>query len=127
MTKRVLAIDDEELVREVIQGCLEDIGGWEVLLAGSGSEGLAIAQSESLDAILLDVSMPGMDGIETFQKLQENFSTKEIPVILLTAKVQPTDKARFSQLGISGAIAKPFDPIALTDQVAEVLGWSSNG
>ena len=69
LTKRILVIDDEELIQEVIQGSLEDVGGWEVLLARSGREGLLIAASQRLDAILLDVSMPEMDGVETLQKL----------------------------------------------------------
>jgi len=116
-------IDDEDVVQEVIQGCLEDVGGWETLLAGSGSLGLRIATDELPDAILLDVSMPDMDGVETFQKLQENPETKDIPVVLLTAKIQPTDQAHFSQLGIVGVIAKPFDPMTLAGQVAEMLGW----
>jgi CheY-like chemotaxis protein len=67
--------------------------------------------------------MPDMDGVETFQKLQENPETKDIPVVLLTAKIQPTDQAHFSQLGIVGVIAKPFDPMTLAGQVAEMLGW----
>jgi len=122
-TKQVLVIDDEEAVQEVIQGCLEDVGGWETLKAGSGREGLYLAISEHPDAILLDVSMPEMDGVETFRQLQENPLTQSIPVILLTAKVQPADQARFARLGIAGVIAKPFNPITSADQVAEVLGW----
>jgi CheY-like chemotaxis protein len=120
-TKRILVIDDEELLQEVIQASLEDVGGWEVLLASSGMEGISIALSEPLDGILLDVSMPVMDGIETFKKLQEDSNTQTIPVIFLTAKVQPADKARFSELGIAGVIAKPFDPMTLTEQVATLL------
>lgn len=122
-TKRILVIDDEELIQEVIQGSLEDVGGWEVLLAGSGSEGLLIAASESLDAILIDVSMPQMDGVETLLLLRSQPTTQTIPVIFLTAKVQPADKAKFSQLGIAGMIAKPFDPMTLTAEVAEIMGW----
>lgn len=123
VAKRILVIDDEELVQEVIQASLEEVGGWTVLLADSGTQGLAIAASQTCDAILLDVSMPGMNGIETFQKLQENCTTQAIPVIFLTAKVQPEDKARFFELTIAGIITKPFDPMTLTDQVAEILGW----
>jgi two-component system, OmpR family, alkaline phosphatase synthesis response regulator PhoP len=121
--KRILVIDDEDVVQEVIQGCLEDVAGWVTLLAESGRDGLRIAAAELPDAILLDVSMPDMDGVETVQKLQSNAVTKDIPVVLLTAKVQPTDQARFSQLGIVGVIAKPFDPMLLADQLAEMLGW----
>ncbi|MCP2728714.1 response regulator [Limnofasciculus baicalensis] len=122
-TKRVLVIDDEEAIQEVIQGCLEDVGEWETLLAGSGSEGIRLATDEAPDAILLDVSMPEIDGVETFRKLQDHPITKNIPVILLTAKVQPADRIRFAELGIAGVIAKPFNPMTLVELVAEILGW----
>jgi CheY-like chemotaxis protein len=121
--KRVLVIDDEELIQEVIQASLEDIGEWSVLLASSGSEGLTVAASQSPDVILLDVSMPVMNGIETLKKLRDNSTTQEIPVIFLTAKVQPTDKAIFSQLDVAGLIAKPFEVMTLAQQVAKILGW----
>jgi CheY-like chemotaxis protein len=121
--KQILVIDDEEVIQEVVQGCLEDLGGWETLLASFGAEGLRIAATELPDAILLDVSMPDMDGVETVQKLRSDPVTQNIPVILLTAKVQPADQARFSALGVGGVIAKPFDPMALAEQVADLLGW----
>ncbi len=122
-TKRVLVIDDEDVVQEVIQGCLEDVVGWETLMASSGSEGLRLAAIEQPDAILLDVSMPDMDGVETFQQLLDNIATRNIPVLFLTAKIQPADQARFTELGIVGVIAKPFDPMTLAAQVAAELGW----
>jgi CheY-like chemotaxis protein len=67
--------------------------------------------------------MPEMDGIATFQQLQANSVTNHIPVILLTAKVQSADQRRFAELGLTATIAKPFDPMELADQVAEILGW----
>jgi CheY-like chemotaxis protein len=122
--KRILVIDDEDDIREVAQLCLETVGNWEVLTACSGSEGLAKAEAEQPDAILLDVMMPEMDGLATFQKLQANSVTAHIPVILLTAKVQSTDRQRFAELGLTAMIAKPFNPLNLASQVAEALGWS---
>jgi two-component system, OmpR family, alkaline phosphatase synthesis response regulator PhoP len=122
-TRRILVIDDEEAIQEIIQACLEDLGGWDILVAGSGRQGLLIAAYEPLDGILLDVSMPEMNGFETLQKLQENPTTQKIPVTLLTARVQPEDKEQFAQLGIAGLILKPFDPLTLVEQVAEVFGW----
>jgi CheY-like chemotaxis protein len=123
MNKRILAIDDEEVIQIVIQECLEELAQWEVLTASSGSEGIEIARSQILDAILLDISMSGMDGITTFQKLQEDPISRAIPVILLTAKVQFDEQAQFSQLAIAGIITKPFDPMTLTEQIAEMLAW----
>ncbi|MEW5859095.1 MAG: response regulator [Cyanobacteriota bacterium] len=122
-TKRILVIDDEEDIREVAQLSLEMAANWDVLTASSGREGLAKAEVEQLDAILLDVMMPDWDGVTTFQQLQANPATQHIPVLLLTAKMQAADKRRFAQLGVTAAIAKPFDPMTLADQVAKSLGW----
>jgi CheY-like chemotaxis protein len=124
MTKRILVIDNEEYIREVAQICLETVTSWTVITAGSGQEGLLKAEAEQPDAILLDVMMPDMDGIATFEKLQENPATAKIPVILLTAKVQASDRRRYAELGMAAAIAKPFNPLQLATQIAEAVGWS---
>ncbi|MBV8886660.1 MAG: response regulator [Chroococcidiopsidaceae cyanobacterium CP_BM_RX_35] len=124
MTKRILIVDDEEAIRELACACLEDLGGWEAIVAASGREGLLKAKLTPLDAILLDVSMPEMDGIHFFAELQANPVIQTIPVILLTAKVLADDRAQFAQMGVAGVIIKPFDPVELSEQVAEILGWS---
>ena len=116
-------IDDEKNLCAVIEACLENLGGWQVLTALSGSEGLKKAQVQQPDAILLDVMMPDIDGLTLFQELQKDGATQAIPVILLTAKVQSVDLAQFSQLGVAGVIAKPFDPLTLAKQVASLLKW----
>ncbi|MBH8556098.1 response regulator [Nostocaceae cyanobacterium CENA357] len=120
-TKQILVIDDEDDIRKLIQTCLEIMGGWQVLTATSGSQGLLLAQSSQPDAILLDVMMPDMDGLKTFQKLQANQITKDIPVILLTARGRNTDQNLFAQLGVRGIINKPFNPQKLANQVAAAL------
>jgi CheY-like chemotaxis protein len=121
--KCVLIVDDEADIREVAQVSLEMMGGWQVLTSNSGRDGLAQAKSSQPDAILLDVMLPDMDGPTTFQNLQADPSTAHIPVIFLTAKIQPADRTRFTNLGVTAVIAKPFDPLTLAHQVAEVLGW----
>jgi CheY-like chemotaxis protein len=100
------------------------VAGWEVMVASSGAQGLARAATYQPDAILLDVMMPGMDGPATFRELQKNPATAHIPVMLLTAKVQATDRSRFADLGVKAVLVKPFDPMALSQQVADILGWS---
>jgi CheY-like chemotaxis protein len=122
--KRILVVDNEPYIQEVAQICLETVAGWQVSTASSGSECLIKAAAEQPDAILLDVMMPDMDGLATYEKLQANQDTKHIPVIFLTAKVQPADRRRYAQLGMKDAIAKPFDPLQLASQVAATLGWS---
>ncbi len=121
----VLVIDDEDHIREVAELSLEAVGGWRVLTASCGRDGVAVAASERPDAILLDVMMPELDGPATVGRLQADARTRDIPVVLLTAKVQPADRQRFAQLGVAAVLAKPFDPMALSGQVSEALGWSA--
>ncbi|MBD3885674.1 response regulator [Phormidium tenue FACHB-886] len=121
MNKRILIIDDEPDIREATQVCLEVVKGWEVLTAGSSNEGLAKAVAEQPDAVLLDVMMPDVDGLATFEQMQANPITRHIPVILLTAKAQPADHRRYTQLEIAAIITKPYDPLTLADQIAKIL------
>ena len=89
--RRILIIDDEDDIREVAALSLEATAGWQILTAASGSEGMAIAATEQPDAILMDVMMPGVDGPTTFREMQQNPKIANIPVLLLTAKVQPQE------------------------------------
>lgn len=68
--------------------------------------------------------MPGLSGLELLKTIQSDPSTQKIPVILLTAKSSPSDRAHFAQLGVAGTIYKPFNPLDLVRQVAQVLGWA---
>ncbi|MBE9137947.1 response regulator [Nodosilinea sp. LEGE 07088] len=125
MSKRILVIDDEQDIRDVVCLCLEEFGGWHTDGAESGCEGLQKAAAEPWDCILLDVSMPDMDGRAVYEHLQAHQGTQSIPVILLTAKVRATDRDRVSTLGVAGLIAKPFDPITLWQKVAQILDWAT--
>jgi CheY-like chemotaxis protein len=69
--------------------------------------------------------MPEMDGPTTFRALRAAPATAEIPVILLTAKAQGSDRSRFLELGVNGVLTKPFDPMTLGSQVAQTLGWAA--
>jgi CheY-like chemotaxis protein len=124
MSRKILLVDDEDDIREVAQMSLEMTAGWEVIAAPSGAEALRLAQSERPDAILLDVMMPGMDGPATARELKSRPETADIPIVLLTAKVQAADRRRFDDLGVAGILSKPFDPMTLADEVSGVLGWS---
>jgi two-component system, OmpR family, alkaline phosphatase synthesis response regulator PhoP len=120
----ILIVDDEYDIRSVAELALQSVGGWQVTTAASGSEGLTKAEQNSPDAILLDVMMPEMDGIAVFQALKANPMTRSIPVIFLTAKVQPADQRRFYELGVTGVITKPFKAMLLPSQIAQILGWA---
>jgi CheY-like chemotaxis protein len=120
---RILLIDDEDDIREVASLTLEATAGWEVLTASSGAEGIRVALAEKPEAILMDVMMPEMDGPTTFREMQKRPEIAAIPVILLTAKVQGVDQRRFADLGVASVLFKPFDPMTLAQQIAEVLHW----
>jgi CheY-like chemotaxis protein len=121
-TKQILLIDDENSIRLVVQVCLTQLANWTVLTAASSIDGLRQAEEQKPDAILLDLMMPDMDGFTVLKKLKENPKTSDIPVILLTAKLQPT-YVQSDQWKLAGILSKPFDPLTLAGQVAEILNW----
>ena len=120
--KRILVIDDEDDILKLVQTCLEIMGGWQVITARSGREGLSLAQDNQPDAILLDVMMPDEDGLATLKKLQASTITSNIPVILLTAKGRFVEE-RYTQLGVKGILNKPFNPLKLAQQVEAALNY----
>ena len=92
-----------------------------ILRAMSGVEALELVEQKVLpDLILLDVMMPEMDGPDTLAALRKLPETQTTPIIFLTAKVQPDEVARFRELGALGVISKPFEPMALADEVRQV-------
>ncbi|MEN9222708.1 MAG: response regulator [Thermostichus sp. BF3_bins_97] len=123
-SRRILLIDDEPDIVRMIQITITAFVNWQVLVAYNGPEGIHIALTEQPDAILLDVMMPGMDGLETLQKLQGSPQTEQIPVILLTAKVRTPDQSRYADLKVAGFISKPFNATQLPRQIAAYLNWS---
>ena len=121
--KRILFIDDEDDIKTLVQFCLESEAGWSMISVSNGKEGIAIAEQEQPDAILLDAMMPELDGIQTIAKLRENPKTKNIPTIFITAKAQASDRHRFYSAGAKGVINKPFDSLTLASQISGFLGW----
>lgn len=122
-SKKVLIIDDDPDIREVTQLSLEVSRDWQILTATSGQEGVEIAIAEQPHSILLDVMMPGLDGVATFRQLKQHPKTRHIPVIFLTARVQSQERKRYENLGISLVLSKPFDPLLLADAIANTLNW----
>lgn len=121
--KRVLIIDDEEAIQTVVKFGLKMSVGWDVLTANSGPEGIDRAQVEQPDIILLDVMMPEMDGLTTFQHLRHHPQTSTIPIILLTAKAQASEKRIFQKTGVNGVITKPFNSLDLAGEITRILDW----
>lgn len=125
--KHILLIDDEDDIRDVAGISLESFGDWQVSSAAGGREGIAIAIAEQPDVILCDVMMPDLDGPATVTLLQENQATRDIPVVLLTARVHVADRERFAKLGVAGMLPKPFDPVTLSDEVEAVIAGEPAG
>lgn len=118
--KRVLIVDDERDLVETISFRLE-AAGYEVLSAYDGQEGLEKARDEKPDLILLDVMMPKMDGYQVcrFLKFDEDF--KNIPIVMLTARGQESDKNTGAGVGADAYITKPFDSASLLLKIKELL------
>ncbi len=120
--EKILIVDDDEDILAVTELAARAIGKWEVILARSGQEALDEAREAAPDVILLDAMMPGLDGTTTLAKLREDPATAGIPVIFLTAKVQSHEIERYQALGAVGVIPKPFDAMALPDEIRRLVG-----
>ena len=120
-TIRLLHIDDEPDIREIVEISLGLDPAFAIRGCKSGSEGLAVAAEWKPDIILLDVMMPVMDGPATLAGLLENPETASIPVVFMTARAQARELDRFRSLGAVGAIAKPFEPMALAASIRKFL------
>ena len=123
--RQVLIVDDDADIREVARLSLELIGGWTVFVADSGIDAIEQAKLRSPDVILLDMMMPGIDGLETLQRLAAEQSTSHIPVIFLTAMAQTGERQRLEATCARGLIAKPFDPLTLGNTIEAILTATS--
>ncbi len=118
---RVLVIDDEPDVRWLLRVSLERVGH-EVLLAEDGLRGVAMAQRQKPDAIVLDLMMPVMDGYGVLDALGRDQRTSHVPVLVLTAKALPEEEERCVEAGARRFLTKPFDPSDLAEELAGLLG-----
>ncbi|MDC0662987.1 response regulator [Marinobacter sp. SS21] len=118
--KRIMYVEDEPDIRAVAELALSAVGGFEVQLCESGEQALDSAEAFQPDLILLDVMMPRLDGPETLQALRQNPLLAGIPVAFMTAKVQPSEVEAYKALGAIDVIAKPFDPMTLSDTVRAI-------
>lgn len=124
MSRTILIVDDEADVLRLAEISLSKIGGHKVLTAGSGEDCLDVLTQTVPDAIILDVMMPVMDGPATLGRIRDGASTFRIPVVFLTAGGSQAEMDRLRALTVSGVLTKPFDPLTLPRELADVLGWS---
>ena len=123
--KQILLIDSEVNVRAVVQTCLSTLGGWTVFIAQSTQDGLNQAILKQPDLIVLDLSASEpISGIELLEKLKAHPATQSIPIVLLSAEARWLNIQQLQQLGVKGAIVKPFNAVMLPTQIANLLGWT---
>lgn len=122
---RVLVVDDDDGIRDVVDIALNLVGGFDVTCASSGEEALSLLDDHSFDVVVLDVMMPGLDGPSTLRRMRSTFNGSDVPVVFLTAKAQPHERMELQSLGVSGVIVKPFDPLTLADDVRNLARLDS--
>jgi len=118
--KKILAVDDERHIVRLVQVNLER-AGYQVVTAFDGKEALKKVESERPDLIVLDVMMPHMDGFEVLKRLKSDDKTKDVPVVMLTAKAQDADVFRGWASGVDCYLTKPFNPIELLTFVKRIF------
>lgn len=126
MPKKILAVDDEKHIVRLVQVNLER-AGYTVITANDGKEALEKVNEENPDLVVLDVMMPYMDGFEVLQNLRRSPATRDIPVIMLTAKAQDADVFKGWQSGVDCYLTKPFNPMELLSFVKRIFDSMDGG
>lgn len=122
--QHIICIDDDPIVLEITRMCLEKVGGFTVTALESGADIIEKAKFIKPDMVLVDVMMPLMDGPAVLNELQMDPLLKHIPVVFVTARVQPYEVEEYIRLGAKDVIAKPFDPMTLPDQLRAIFDVS---
>lgn len=120
MAYRVLVVDDDPMVTRLVRINLE-LENFEVEEAWDGKTAMRMMRENRPDLLVLDIMMPQMDGWEILKLVREDERLRDLPVVVLTAKVQEKDIARGWRMGADGYIVKPFNPVILADALRKVL------
>ena len=120
---RILYVDDDPDIRTVAVMSLQLQPAFDVRECPGGAMAVPVVRDWRPDVVLLDVMMPEMDGPMTRAALRNDPTTAGIPVIFVTARIQSAELERLLGLGVTGIIAKPFDPMSLAQQVSTLMGW----
>jgi len=117
---KILYVEDQKDIQLVAQYALESIARFELKTCNNGKEALEVIHEFAPDLILLDVMMPVMDGPTTLKNIRKQDRFSNIPIIFMTAKVLPNEVSELLDLGATGVITKPFDPVSLGEQVRDI-------
>lgn len=118
--RHIACVDDDEDVLRVAELTLQMVGGYKVTTFSNGQEALDGLVAVNPDLVLLDVMMPKMDGPTTFKAMKQRPDLKHLPVVFLTAKIQPSERRNYEAMGAAGVLAKPFDPATLPQDVERI-------
>ena len=118
---KVLLIDDEPDIRKVAALSLTRVGMFDTLVASSAPQGLEMLKEQLPDVVLLDMMMPGMDGLTALEELRKIPGAQTIPVVFMTAKLQAAEVQSYRERGAAGVIYKPFDPMTLPAELKKIL------
>jgi two-component system phosphate regulon response regulator PhoB len=119
--KTILLADDEAYLRLLVHTTLAD-PAYHILEATDGNQALTMARTEHPDLLVLDWMMPGISGLAVVQALRQDPATADMPIVMLTAKGQDTDRAQGQALGVQAYLVKPFSPLELLEKVQTILG-----
>ncbi|MGI0483960.1 response regulator [Pantanalinema rosaneae CENA516] len=122
-TKTILVIHHEPNMLEVVQACLSDLGGWNVLTATSPTDGLQQATLKQPDVIVLDLPLAGQHHLTLLEQLRSQSATQAIPIILLATRAKWLDRQQLQRYQVAGVITNPYDPVFLPGQISTLLGW----
>jgi two-component system, cell cycle response regulator DivK len=120
MTKRILVVEDTEDNRHIIRDLLSSVG-YELIEAVDGAEGVALAQREKPDLILMDIQLPVVDGYEATRRIRAVPDLAQVPIIAVTSYALSGDEAKTRAAGCNGYVAKPFSPRQLLAKIREFL------
>jgi len=120
---KILYVEDEPDIAQVARLALETVGGFVIEACENGKIALEKGPAFQPDLVLMDVMMPEMDGPTALKEMRNMPEMKDVPVIFMTAKVQPAEISEYKALGAVDVIPKPFDPMTLAEQVKQV--WAS--
>ncbi len=118
--KKIMYVEDDIDIQTIGKLALVDVGGYDIIVCKNGVEAIRDIENFKPDLVLLDVMMPEMDGMTTIKKLKENETTKDIPVVFMTAKSQSHEIVTYMELGAVDVIKKPFDPMGLPVQLNNI-------
>ncbi len=124
---KILIVDDDPATLLVASMALQYAGGYEVLLANSGTDAIECAKENRPDAILMDIVMHDLDGLTVLQNLRDQAETGSIPIIFHTARTNPAEIKNLLSSGAKGVIGKPTDPRELGNEIQRILSLSKSG